>query len=206
MHQSQIPQCTDPISTMHRSVTQMCTFRLQNGALWNVCLKHCGIHEIGLYPRVYSTYSYEILYWSKIKYPINANINNVWYTHVTYLFAFGVLFQQEIDSKGVDVDHFALILECWNIFRFDQLRVPSWHTPWWRHQMETFSALPALCVGKPPVTSGFPSQRPVTLSFGVFLGVCLKKRLTKQSICWWFGTSWCSLRRHCNVAWEVWVY
>ena len=28
--------------------------------------------------------------------------------------------------------------------------------------METFSALLALCEGKPPITGGFPSQRPVT--------------------------------------------
>ena len=27
---------------------------------------------------------------------------------------------------------------------------------WWRHQMEAFSVLLALCEGGPPVTSGFP--------------------------------------------------
>ena len=36
---------------------------------------------------------------------------------------------------------------------------------WWRHQMETFSALLALCEGNPPVTS----LRPVTRSFDVSL-------------------------------------
>ena len=36
---------------------------------------------------------------------------------------------------------------------------------WWRHQMETFSALRA---GNSPVTGEFPSQRPVTRSFDVF--------------------------------------
>ena len=40
---------------------------------------------------------------------------------------------------------------------------------WWRHQMETFSALLALCVGNSPVTGEFPSQRPVTRSFDVSL-------------------------------------
>ena len=30
--------------------------------------------------------------------------------------------------------------------------------PWWRHQMETFSALLALCEGNSPVTGEFPSQ------------------------------------------------
>ena len=44
----------------------------------------------------------------------------------------------------------------------------SWRT-WWRHQMETFSALLALCEGTPLVACGFPSQRPVTRSFDVFL-------------------------------------
>ena len=39
---------------------------------------------------------------------------------------------------------------------------------WWRHQMETFSALLALCAGNSPVTGEFPSQRPVTRSFDVF--------------------------------------
>ena len=32
---------------------------------------------------------------------------------------------------------------------------------WWRHQMETFSALMALCAGNSSVTSEFPPQRPV---------------------------------------------
>ena len=40
---------------------------------------------------------------------------------------------------------------------------------WWRHQMETFSALLALCAGNSPVTGEFPSQRPVTQNFDVLL-------------------------------------
>ena len=39
----------------------------------------------------------------------------------------------------------------------------------WRYQMETFSAPLALCPGNSPVTGEFPSQRPVTWSFVVFL-------------------------------------
>ena len=38
-------------------------------------------------------------------------------------------------------------------------------TTWWRHQMETFFTLLALCEGNPPVTGGFPSQRSVLRSF-----------------------------------------
>ena len=44
---------------------------------------------------------------------------------------------------------------------------------WWRHQMETFSALLAIYAGNLPVTGEFPSQRPVTRSFGVFLDLLL---------------------------------
>ena len=51
---------------------------------------------------------------------------------------------------------------------------------WWRHQMETFSALLALCAGNSPVTSEFPSQRPVTRSSDVFLDLRLNKRLSKN--------------------------
>ena len=45
---------------------------------------------------------------------------------------------------------------------------------WWRNQMETFSALLALCAGNLPVTGEFPSQRPVTRSFGVFVDLHLE--------------------------------
>ena len=52
---------------------------------------------------------------------------------------------------------------------------------WWRHQMEAFSALLALCAGNSPVTGEFPSQRPVTRSFDAFFDLRLNKRLSKQS-------------------------
>ena len=52
---------------------------------------------------------------------------------------------------------------------------------WWHHQMETFSALLALCVGISSVTGEFPSQRPVTQSFDIFFDLRLDKRLSKQS-------------------------
>ena len=56
----------------------------------------------------------------------------------------------------------------------------------WRHQMETFSALLALCAGNSPVAGEFPSQRPVTRSFDVFFDLCLNNWLSKQSWGWWF--------------------
>ena len=48
-------------------------------------------------------------------------------------------------------------------------RQPTWtHFAWWRHQMETFSTLLALCEENSLVTGEFPSQRPVMRSFDVF--------------------------------------
>ena len=70
---------------------------------------------------------------------------------------------------------------------------------WWRHQMETFSALLALCAGNSPVTGEFPAQRPATRSFDVFFDLRLNKRLSKQSWGWWFETPSSSLWHHRNV-------
>ena len=50
---------------------------------------------------------------------------------------------------------------------------------WWRHQMETFSALLAICAGNSPVIGEFPVQRPVMQSFDVFFDLRLNKRLSK---------------------------
>ena len=69
---------------------------------------------------------------------------------------------------------------------------------WWRHQMETFSALLAICAGNSPVTSEFPSQRPVMRSFDVFFDLRLNKRLSNKSRGWWSEKPSRSLWRHCN--------
>ena len=69
---------------------------------------------------------------------------------------------------------------------------------WWRHQMETFSASLAICVGNSPVTGEFPKQGPVTRSFDVFFDLRLNKRLSKQSWGWWFETPPRLLWRHSN--------
>ena len=72
------------------------------------------------------------------------------------------------------------------------------YATWWPYQMETFSALLALCEGNPPVTGEFPAQRPVTRSFDVFFDLRLNKRLSKQSRRGWFETPSRSVWRHCN--------
>ena len=76
-------------------------------------------------------------------------------------------------------------------------KIPNCQT-WWRHQMETFSALLALCAGNSAVTGEFPPQRLVTRSFDVSFNLRLNKPLSKQSWGWWFETPSRSLCRHCN--------
>ena len=58
--------------------------------------------------------------------------------------------------------------------------------PWWRHQMETFSALLAICQG---IHRWIPRTKASDAGFGVFFDLRLNKRLSKQS---WAG----DLRRH----------
>ena len=69
---------------------------------------------------------------------------------------------------------------------------------WWRHEMETFSALLAICAGNSPIPGEFPTQRTVTRSFDVFFDLRLNKRLRKQSRVWWFETQSRPLWRHRN--------
>ena len=60
---------------------------------------------------------------------------------------------------------------------------PGWYNylrSWWRHQMETFSALLVLCAGNSSVTCEFPSLRPVMRSFDVFFDLRLDKRLSNN--------------------------
>ena len=73
---------------------------------------------------------------------------------------------------------------------------------WWRHQMETFSALLAICAGNLPLTGEFPSQRQVVRSFDVFFDLHLTKLFSKQWD-WRFEAPSCPLWRHCNGPWHT---
>ena len=80
-------------------------------------------------------------------------------------------------------------MHCWNL-------TPYFST-WWRHQMEPFSALLAICAGHLSVPGEFPAQRPVARGFDVFFDLRLNKRLRKQSWGRWFETLSPPLWRHC---------
>ena len=60
---------------------------------------------------------------------------------------------------------------------------PEMSNPWWHHQMETFSALLALCAVREI------NRSPVTQSFDIFLDRRLNKRLR-------YNRKACDLRRH----------
>ena len=87
--------------------------------------------------------------------------------------------------------HFLICILPLTLLRSVLFRVISW----WCHQMETFSALLAICAGNSPV----PAQRPVTRSFDVFFDLRPNKRLSKQPWGWWFETPSHPLWRHRNV-------
>ena len=81
---------------------------------------------------------------------------------------------------------------------FVQLYMYRRSNTWWRHEMETFSALLAIYAGNSLVPGEFPAQSPMTRSFDVFFDLRLNKRLSKQSWGWWFGTLSHPLLRQCN--------
>ena len=65
-------------------------------------------------------------------------------------------------------------------------------------QMETFSALLAICAGNSPVTGEFPAKGQWRGAL-MFFYLHLYQRLSKQSWGWWFEMPSCSLWRQCNV-------
>ena len=96
------------------------------------------------------------------------------------------------------IDHLAYNYNTWCIIY--SCSCMSWSTSWWRHQMETFSVLLALCAGNSPVPGELPAQRPVTRSFDGFFDLRRNKLLSKQWWGWWFETLSNPLWRHCNVS------
>ena len=55
------------------------------------------------------------------------------------------------------------------IYWFVIVAIQGYFYAWWRHQMETFSVLLAICAGNSPASGEFTAQRPVTRGFDVFI-------------------------------------
>ena len=80
-----------------------------------------------------------------------------------------------------------------NYFPWNTTRANTMTWTWWRHQMETFSTLLAICGGNS-----------VTRSFDVLFDLRLNKRLNKQLLGGWFGMPSHSLWHHCNDTQGTW--
>ena len=93
-------------------------------------------------------------------------------------------------------DLLVLIIFCWPEIEayvgFDDI------IPWWRHQMETFSALLALCAGNSPVPVNSPHKGQWCGALMFSLICALNKRLSKQPWGWWFEAPSWSLWRQCT--------
>ena len=76
---------------------------------------------------------------------------------------------------------------------------------WWRHQMEPFSALLAICAGNSPVSGEFPAKMPVTRSFDIFFDLRMNERLSKHSWGSWLETTlrplWCQSNGYLECNW-----
>ena len=111
------------------------------------------------------------------------------FNSVNYGSKFGNVFFKLI----MQIDIFNTSCEKWPVL----VKAMVWFT-WWRHQMETFSALLAICAENSPVPGEFSTQRPVTRSFDVYFDLRPNIGLSKQLWGWWFETQSCPLWRHRN--------
>ena len=124
--------------------------------------------------------------------PKSLNIQKL-YSHFESYLGFTLLFHCYVQPWNIVICN-----RChpWNMKYIN--KKTEYNKTWWRHQMETFSALLAIYAGNSPVSGEFLAQRPVTQSFDVFFNPRLIKRLSKHSWGWWFQTLSCPLWRHRN--------
>ena len=92
--------------------------------------------------------------------------------------------------------HFHYKLHCCQ--RFGMSKPNCSFNTWRRHQMATFYRVTGPLCGDFTGPGEFPTQRPVTRIFDVFIDLRLNKRLSEQPWGWWFETPSWSLWRHCN--------
>ena len=77
---------------------------------------------------------------------------------------------------------------------------------WWRYDMETLTALLVLCEGNPPVTGGFPSQRPIMLEFCWCLCCWPEQSVEKQLSCLWDVGKLMRSRHNINSVTFLFIY
>ena len=153
--------------------------------------------------------------------PWNTRLRRSWHQWPWQFFVFGVGHCQTLEDAPhqTEVNHVNTVTREQNLWKKNSLfRALRWQQyrqyrlnvnekathwrmqglinwTWWRHQIETFSVLLALCEGNPPI----PLTKASAVKFGVFFDLRLNKQLSKQSRRRWFETPLRSLWRHCNI-------
>ena len=83
--------------------------------------------------------------------PVNLTIRaNVWFDIITLILVLKpYMFNSRLESLRINLSKacFSIKMPCYK------------YRTWWPHDMDTLSAFLALCIGNPPVTGGFPTQR-----------------------------------------------
>ena len=74
-----------------------------------------------------------------------------------------------------------------------------WRRSWWRNQIEIFFRVTGPMCGKFTGDRWISRTKASDAELWCFLWSTPKKRLNKQSRCWWFETPSCSLWRNSNV-------
>ena len=97
------------------------------------------------------------------------------------------------DLRRVRVHYNVIVMIHWSL-RGKQV---NWVITDWHLMMTSSNGTIFRVTG--PLCGEFPAKRPVARSFGVFFDLCVNKRLSKQSWCWWFETLSRSFWRHHNV-------
>ena len=103
----------------------------------------------------------------------NADLSSVEF--VAFLLQNGVLWDIGLMHSGIFAT--GLFAYCLGLCRKLWISLPNCRCAWWRHQMETLSALLTRCARNSPVTGESPLQRTLTRSFDVFFDLRLNKRL-----------------------------
>ena len=97
---------------------------------------------------------------------------------VSWLLFIYITRNKDSNSKGLISGLLLFIIYVNDLYTLIAIGTSVLVRTWWRHQMETISALLALCEGNPMVTDGFPSKRPLERNFDVFFDLRLNKRLS----------------------------
>ena len=143
MLQSHVPQCT----ILSQKCAHMCTFLLQNDALWDICLMHCGICEMGPFCLGTSMTIFSLLYLRTESKMSFLRDYHHWLHWKLSCFELSLYSLQWRHNKRDGISN-RRRLDCLLNRLFMR---KSKKTPKIRYT--------GLCEGNPPVTGGFPSQR-----------------------------------------------